>query len=647
MTLGYRQRVGLLLVVAAGGGLLLLVRLVALQAVQHDRWAAMAASHVASWRPVHARRGRILDANGRELARDEAGFDLNVRAAAWRGSLFVCTACEFRRYYELDPSERSEPSARRCPRCRHKEPTLLFADQRERSQAAYLLGVAPADLLKRIDKRVGEADKAVENALEKLSDKLRRKSERMLWADFGWRSRRIARDVPYEVAREVELHPNRNPAFRIEAVPTRRTPGGREFVHIVGRVQQVRESEAPPEGAAEWLTVTKGRSGLEARFEPELHGEPGWVKLQREPRERQRKVLERHLPIPGFDVRLTIATADQKSALHALHNTHGAFVVIDAATGAVLALVSAPSYEPDDYGRLWARMNEQRKRHKGGRWPRHHALKEAACRDFYAPGSVMKPITAVAALTAGIAEPSTSVVCEKFFTNRRGQPLSVMRCNGTHGPMDLEGALVRSCNIYFQTLMRTMVDEELFPHYAATAHRFGFGRRTGLEIEPQRFTDTFGLGTTWAEWILCSVGQGQIQVSPAQLARAYAGLATGELPELHLVARVGDRPAEVRRTPLGVPASVLEPIRAALRKVPRTGTARGYGLERWRIACKTGTAERRGGNNAWMAGFAPAQARRPAIAFAMVVLQTTGHGGDVCGPRLAEFFSNFYAEAAE
>jgi penicillin-binding protein 2 len=644
VNLGYRQRVGLLFALTAGGSLLLLARLVALQVVQHDEWAARAESQTAIWRPVHARRGRILDANGRALARDEAGFDLTVRAAPWCGRLFVCAACGFRRYYRLEDLEDAEDDP--CPRCRQTE-QLCFADERHRSQVARLLGLAPADLLERVDDRVSDAHRAVLNAKKPLSPKRAKAREKMLWADHGWRPRLLARDVPYEVAREVELHPFRNPAFRIEAVPTRRTPGGKAFVHLVGRVQPVMRSEAPPEGPAEWLTVTEGRSGLEARFEPELRGVSGWVKLQRGPRERERKVLDRHPPIPGLDVRLTIATADQERALLALHESYGAFVVVDASTGAVLALASAPSYDPDDYGRLYARLNERRKRTKGKRWPRHHALKEAACRDFYAPGSVMKPITAVAALTAGIAVPSTSVVCEKYFTNRRGQRLSVMKCNGTHGPQDLQGALVRSCNIYFQTLMRAMIEQERFPHYEAVAHRFGFGGATGLEIEPRRFVDTFGFGKSWAEWILCAIGQGQVQASPAQVARAYAGLATGALPRLHLVARVGDHPTAVHRDPLGVSAGVLGPIRAALRDVPRRGTARGHGLERWRIACKTGTAERGGSNNAWMAGFAPAQAGRPAVAFAMVVLQTHSHGAQECGPRLAEFFRYFYAEAPE
>lgn len=641
MTLGYRQRVGLLLVLAVGGGLLLLVRLVTLQLVEHRKWAEQAASQVARWRHVHARRGRILDADGKELARDEAGFDLTVRAAAWRGYLYVCANCGFHRYYRSRKPRRDDP----CPRCR-KRGNLYFADQREKSQVARLLDISPADLLARIEDQADRAELAVLDALDHLSPKLReqKKSRDMLWADFGWRSRRIARDVPYDVAREVELHPCRNPAFRIEAVPTRRTPGGKWFVHIVGRVRQVEQGVAPPDGGVTNVLVTKGRSGLEARFEPELRGEPGWVKLRREPRGRERKVLERHRPIPGLDVRLTIRTEDQKRALGALGSAYGAFVVVDASTGAVLALASSPSYEPEEYGRIYARLNEQWKRNNN-RWPRHHELKEVACRDFYAPGSVLKPITAVAALTAGVAEPSTSIVCEHYFTNRRGQRLSVLKCNGTHGPLDLQEALVRSCNIYFQTLMRTMIEEERFPHFETVAHGFGLGGPTGLEIESRRFANTFRVGTTWAEWILCSIGQGHIQVSPAQMARAYAGLATGALPRLRLVAQVGDRPTAVSLEPLGVSGAVLEPVRAALRAVPRRGTARGYGLERWRIACKTGTAERKSSNNAWMAGFAPAQAGRPPIAFAMVVLQTPLHGAHACGPRLAEFFRYFYAEA--
>jgi cell division protein FtsI/penicillin-binding protein 2 len=140
-------------------------------------------------------------------------------------------------------------------------------------------------------------------------------------------------------------------------------------------------------------------------------------------------------------------------------------------------------------------------------------------------------------------------------------------------------------------------------------------------------------------------------VSPAQVARAYAGLSTGYLPRLFLVDRVGDRAFLPERVHLGLNEVDRERIVASLWVVPRAGgTAAGWGLERWGLACKTGTAELVRGariNNAWLAGFAPAQHGRPAIAFAMVALRTHLHGGEACGPRVAEFLRAFYEGYAQ
>jgi penicillin-binding protein 2 len=238
------------------------------------------------------------------------------------------------------------------------------------------------------------------------------------------------------------------------------------------------------------------------------------------------------------------------------------------------------------------------------------------------------------------------VVCEHYFTRKDGAILrNALKCNGTHGRLDLRGALVHSCNIYFQTLMRGMLEANRFPVFEETLGRFGFGQPTGIEIESGR-SGRLDFRNNWYELISSSIGQGRITVSPAQVARAYAGLMTGRLPRLHVVAQVGLQPTPIERTPLGVPEAVLEPIRAALREVPVSGTASRYGLERFGIACKTGTAQRpeRHRYNAWIAGFAPARDGRPAIAFAMVVLDTQHHSGDACGPRLHEFFQRFYGE---
>jgi cell division protein FtsI/penicillin-binding protein 2 len=122
---------------------------------------------------------------------------------------------------------------------------------------------------------------------------------------------------------------------------------------------------------------------------------------------------------------------------------------------------------------------------------------------------------------------------------------------------------------------------------------------------------------------------------------------TGALPRLHLAKEIGGRPVPTQRTPLGIDERALACVRDALLDVARTGTAAGYGLERWPVALKTGTAELGGPlklQNAWLAGYLPPRAGRPAVAFAMVVFDTELNGAEACAPRLAEFLRGFYRE---
>ena len=140
-----------------------------------------------------------------------------------------------------------------------------------------------------------------------------------------------------------------------------------------------------------------------------------------------------------------------------------------------------------------------------------------------------------------------------------------------HGTLDLHQALVKSCNIYFQTLMGTMLDEECFPRYEAMGRAFGFGRGTGIEIEPRRRiekrTFRFFPRHSERELIAAAIGQGPIVLTPAQIARAYAGLATGRLPTLFIVRRVGDSVTKPRRQSLPATPASLAVVRAALREV--------------------------------------------------------------------------------
>jgi len=631
----YRGRLLLLTILGGLGGTVLLVRLFSMQVAGSGVSREAAERQGADWRPLHERRGRILDARGNELAAEEVGYELAVRTAAWRAVMHECPRCGLVRFYAAGQK------ARPCTRC--KAP-LAQVDRADVTPLARLLGISVAELVERVEERVKEAQASVERGLGDLPPRQAAQERKRLETDHGWRPRRIARDVSYEVAREVELNPHANPAFRIRAQHTRRATGGRDFVHLLGQVRQEQREVPGAEGLV--VDAAVGASGVELALDGALSGEPGWIRILRDPRDGEAQVVERHPPRHGLDVRLTIAAADQALAVAALGGASGAFVVIDALDGGVLAAASAPGYEPGDYARVLGEITEEKERR--GRWPKHHALRESALADFDVPGSIVKPMTAIAALLSGVATAETRISCDRFFRNRRGQPLQTLRCSHEHGELDLRDALVRSCNVYFQTVQKHAIEQGRFDSFFEVSRRFGFGLPTGVELEPDPFPDTYDPGRTWEQNVTMAIGQGRVRLSPAQVARAYAGLFTGALPTVHLVAEVGGRPVSPRRTPLGIDERALRFVRDALADVARTGTAAGFGLERWPAALKTGTAQLGGKlQNAWLAGYLPAHAGRPAFAFAMVVFDTELNGADACAPRLAEFLRGFYGEGRE
>ncbi|MCK6460872.1 MAG: hypothetical protein L6Q95_13400, partial [Planctomycetes bacterium] len=520
MTLGYRGRLTLLALLAGVLGSGLLSRLFAMQVLEGGAYRTEAGRKIAGARPLHPPRGRILDAAGQELAAEETGYELTVRVAAWQSAMHECGRCGFVRFYT------ARQKAGDCIRCGKP---LGMVDRRDGAPLARLLGMSVAELDDRVLAQVREVERIVAANLGTDLPPRRKEQERArLWADFGWRPRRIVRDVSYEVAREVELNPHQYPAFRIRAVHTRRANGGRDFVHLLGRVREETESV---DGLN--LEVAKGVSGIERAFDDVLRGEPGKLRIARDPRDGEERVVERQAARRGEDVRLTIAARDQALAVAALGGTTGALVVIDANDGSVLAAASAPGYEPADYARVLAEVNARKD--PAGRWPKHHALQDAVFSGFDAPGSIVKPVTAVAALLAGVATPETRIECDRHFRNRRGQPLDNLKCTSAHGEVCVRDALIRSCNVYFQTVQKEAIERGAFDRMFDVARRFGFGLPTGVELEPTRFPDTWDAGDTWAENVWMAIGQGDVRLSPAQVARAYAAIATGALPRLRLV----------------------------------------------------------------------------------------------------------------
>jgi len=632
----YRQRLLVLFALCLAGAFGLAVRAFSLQVAERDVWAARARAQAAGWQPVYAPRGRILDADGMPLAHGSAAFDLVVRAAPWKAERHVCRHCSFVRYFK--PDDPRVP----CPRCRRT--AWRFGDRRELAELARLLSLSPGELRRRVEAEVQEAEDDLARQLEGLEEARRARRRRMAWADLGWRPRTVLRDIPYEAARAVALHPERYPAFRVDTVQSRRYPGGRAFVHVLGRVKRDRIRAQDPEGGTRYIDVERGVRGLERAFDAELSSVTGWVRFLRHPHGGRRETETAARAVRGLDVRLTMRAADQRRAVQALHRAEGALVVLNARTGAVLALASSPVYDPDDYVRTL-----QAWRGREGPSP----LLDRGARSSFIPGSIMKPFTGLGLLEAGVAKPDTTVHCDRLFRTREGRVLrKALKCAGRHGSVALHRALVKSCNIYFETGVDRLLPTGRFGDYYGAIRSFGFGQDTGVETTGAKGNFSFHTGTGWYEYVASAIGQGRLLVTPVQVARAYAGLATGALPEVHLVAAAGPRSTVVRRTPVDVSPAHLAAVRAALREVPVHGTAHDLGLARFDLSCKTGTAQVRAGvrdprYNSWLAGYAPARAGRPPISFALVVLNARRGAREECGPRLVEFLDAFYAESGE
>jgi cell division protein FtsI/penicillin-binding protein 2 len=657
--LSYGQRIGLLLLLGTIGGGVLLSRLFVLQVVEHSDWSARAESLRSGWRPVRPARGAIVDAKGRVLAHDAAGFELAVQALGWRRVRHECVRCGAAHFLAKDAD-----IPRRCRRCRAasviieengtRVVRIVNADRRSLVPVARLLKMPVSELEARIEKRVRRIEERIQRKLGDMKPgRKRRMLEREYWYDYGRRPQAIRREVPYEVAREVALRPDRNPAFVILTSHSRVYPGGAPFVHLLGRTRESAESmEVVHQGKAHDVPTRVGASGLEYHFDAALQGTPGWVETERDLRRRERKIVDERIARTGETLRLTIDSRDQEAAYRSLRNAEGALVVVNARTGAVLALATAPSYEPGDYSATWTEWVALEKR-VGAARVYGSPLPERAYRSFHTPGSILKPFTGLAAIGSGEGRFDEVIVCEKTFTYHGRSMGNRLRCNSTHGPITMRQALARSCNVYFQTLLARMMDNEHYPRFVAAGRRFGFGQRTGIEAE--RRAGTPGNWSFRGQYpgvlIQSAIGQGRILLSPAQVARAYAGLATGRLPSLRVVARIGDTPTVPSHEDLGLDAAELRRVQDALRAVPRAGgSAEDTDLERWGVACKTGTAQissTRRIYNAWMAGFAPARGSRPPIAFAIVVLRSELGGAAACGSRLEQFLEHFYTEGGQ
>ena len=441
-----------------------------------------------------------------------------------------------------------------------------------------------------------------------------------------------------ELARFCE-HDRELPGFSVLETEERVYPQGRLASHLIGYVGRDRgESEAGDEKFNFYLPEMRGRSGLEIYYDSFLRGVSGERKVLVDARGfaiREWTVVE---PKRGPDLRISLDARIQRVAEEQLLGCKGACVVLDPRNGDVIAMVSSPGYDPNEFvprlsAKLYSRYAED---------PAKPLLNRASG-GAYAPGSTFKPITALAGLKCGFPE-LVRHECTGVFVFG-GMHLRCARRWG-HGPLDMRHAIRESCNPYFCNLAADIGTNAVI----SAARAFGLGEKTGIDLGvdmagtvPDGEWKMRMYGERWYPGDLpqMAIGQGMLLASPLQMARVAGAIGTGYLvvPRLKL-----DIPAH--REPLAFTKKQLDVVREGMRMVVDGGTGRRGG-ERVAVAVsgKTGTAEiGRGENrrkNAWFIAFAPSEAPTAAVA---LIVENGESGGGTAAPRVRNILAAMFGE---
>ena len=321
-----------------------------------------------------------------------------------------------------------------------------------------------------------------------------------------------------------------------------------------------------------------------------------------------------------------------------MQNKSGGLVAMNPQNGEILALVSAPQFDLNKLsGRLdkkyWAEINSDSNR----------PLFNRAISTRQPPGSTFKPVMGLIGLDLGIITPETRVFCGGGFVKGR-----LYRCTGKHGPVNLEEAILHSCNTYFFDLMDKIGTRRLFLDWKRHANDMGLGVSNGIDIPQEAsgiipdsayFDRAFGT-KRWGigDIINLGVGQGVISMSPLHVSLAIAEIANGGYwVQPHIVKSVKNVDGTVietnpqKRKIDWIKKEHLDIVRNGMLRMVQEGGGRHFAkLDSFLVAGKTGTAQNPHGNDhGWFVGFAPFD--NPQIVVA-VIYENGGYGSPSASP---------------
>lgn len=428
-------------------------------------------------------------------------------------------------------------------------------------------------------------------------------------------------------------------------------------VHFLGYVGRINEQEQEQIDTATYRGVDYiGKLGLEFSYEKVLLGQVGFEKVETNAHGRSLRILERIAPVAGKNIYLNIDAKLQALAEQTLGKQRGAIIAMEPSTGAILAFVSTPTYDPNpfvngiDQDSYQALLDDPDK-----------PLINRALNGQYSPGSTIKAFLGLAALELDGFDPTKPVLCPGWYTLPDSTHAFRDWKHGGHGLVNLHDAVVQSCDVYFYKLAVAMNIEAI----KKFLEPFGFGKKTGVDL----FSESEGLlpspewkaarGQKWwpGDTVVTGIGQGLILVTPLQLASAVSALANqGVRMKPELVRAIVDAKTQVARE-IAPEAYAQIPLKDKhhleiqienLTDVAHTSKGTAYGIGHnapYKIAGKTGTAQvksvaqgqsysakntpERYRDHALFIAFAPVGDPKVAVS---VIVENGGHGASVAAP---------------
>jgi penicillin-binding protein 2 len=470
---------------------------------------------------------------------------------------------------------------------------------------------------------------------------------------------KVKRDIDFGTLSSVEEHMFELPGVSYDVESKRIYVGPARSPHLLGYCKEIGETQMAKLGERYRYGDLIGFSGIESSYEQLLRGEKGKefisVNAKGQVIGRLEGGKEDITPKEGFDLILSADFGVQALAESLMTNYKGALVAIDPQDGGVLAMVSTPDYDPSVFSGVtspdeWNKLNDNPDK----------PLFNRATMTLYPPGSTFKMVLAAAALEDGIIDKNWRVTCPGGF--RFGNRF--FKCTHVHGSVNVVDAIDESCNTFFyQLVLKVGLDR-----WTEYAKKFGFGKKTLVDIDEEAaglipstsyYDRVYGNGR-WTQGLVVNlgIGQGELGVSPMQMAQYAAALANGGIiyqPRIvhYIRNKATKRIEEVSRnsTDMGISPKVMALIREGMRRCVEVagGTGSLARIPGVVVAGKTGTAENpHGEDHAWFVGFAPFD--HPRIAVACIV-ENAGFGGTkaapICGQVMERYLLGAQHQAPE